>query len=280
MSQAFGVSVLMSVYARELPAALDAALHSLRVQTVPPQEIVLVKDGPLTEALEAVIDSHRQALPLRVVALPRNVGLTQALNEGLRHVSQPWVMRFDSDDVCEPHRIAAQRGWMEAGSLDLFGAQIAEFETDPQSLERSREVPLTHEAIRAFAMRRNPFNHMTVCYRKARVEAVGGYPSVLWMEDYALWLTLIAAGARTANMPEVLVRARVGNGMVARRGGWRYVRSEWQLQGLMVRLGLKPAWRAAIDGGLRSAAFLMPVRLRQGLYRRVLRRGVQRRGAA
>lgn len=275
-----GLSVLMSVYARESPEALDAALTSLEAQTCAPEEVVLVKDGPLGAELEAVLEAHRESLPMRLVALPRNVGLTAALNAGLREVTQPWVLRFDSDDICMPHRIEAQLARIERGDADVFGAQIAEFETDPPMPTRSRQVPCSHEEIRRFAMRRNPFNHMTVCYRKSLVDAVGGYPGILWMEDYALWLRLLAAGARTANSPEVLVLARVGNGMVARRGGWRYVRSEWQLQALMRSLGLKPAWRAILDGTLRSAAFLLPVAARERVYRHLLRRGATAPAAA
>ncbi len=279
MSQPLGLSVLMSVYARESPDALEAALLSLLTQTRRPDEVVLVQDGPLGEALEAVIERHRSSLPLRLVALPRNVGLTAALNAGLKEVTQPWVLRFDSDDICLPQRIEAQLACIARGEVDVFGAQIAEFDTDPQQPTRSRQVPCTHAEIRRFAMRRNPFNHMTVCYRKAQVDAVGGYPSIPWMEDYALWLKLLANGARMANLPEVLVLARVGNGMVARRGGWRYVRSEWALQALMQRLGLKPAWRAALDGSLRSAAFLLPVAARERVYQHLLRRGAPARGA-
>jgi len=275
-----GLSVLMSVYARESPDALDAALDSLEAQTCAPEEVVLVKDGPLGPRLEAVLEAHQSSLPLRIVTLPRNVGLTAALNAGLREVTQPWVLRFDSDDICLPDRIEKQLACIATGEADVFGAQIAEFETDPLQPTRSRQVPCTHPEIRRFAMRRNPFNHMTVCYRKSLVDSAGGYPGILWMEDYALWLTLMAAGARMANLPQVLVLARVGNGMVARRGGWRYVRSEWQLQALMRSLGLKPAWRAALDGMLRSAAFLLPVAARERVYRHLLRRGAAAPGAA
>lgn len=155
--------------------------------------------------------------------------------------------------------------------MDLFGAQINEFDSDPVRPMRSREVPCAHEDIVRFARRRNPFNHMTVCFRKSLADEVGGYPNIALMEDYALWLKMIAAGARTANSSEVLVHARVGNGMVERRGGWRYARSEWRLQALMRQLKLKPAWRALVDGGMRSLVFLSPVWLRTRIYRFALR---------
>ena len=59
-------SVLMSVYKKEQPAYLDAALKSVFSQTLMPDEVVLIEDGPLTEELERVIVEYgRQYAALR-----------------------------------------------------------------------------------------------------------------------------------------------------------------------------------------------------------------------
>ena len=265
------LSVLMSVYWKEQPEALDAALESLVAQTVQPTEVVLVKDGPLGAELDTVINRYSSKLPIRVHPLPSNVGLSAALNEGLAIASQPWIMRFDSDDICVPQRIEIQQRMAMTGNLDLFGGQIREFNRLSSDAQRSRIVPCEHDAIRRQALRRNPFNHMTVCYRRELVLAAGGYPHIPLMEDYALWLTLLAEGARTANCEEVLVYARTGNGMLARRGGRRYVQSEWRLQEHMVRLGLKSRLSAVLDGCIRSAVFASPTALRGVFYSSLLR---------
>ncbi|WP_288874816.1 glycosyltransferase, partial [uncultured Bacteroides sp.] len=44
-------SVLISVYYKERPIYLKSALDSVLNQTLPPSEIILVKDGPLTAEL-------------------------------------------------------------------------------------------------------------------------------------------------------------------------------------------------------------------------------------
>jgi glycosyltransferase involved in cell wall biosynthesis len=266
------LSVLISVYHRENPQALAIALQSLQEQTLQPAEIVLVKDGPLTAELDAVIERYTAMLQLHVLVLPKNVGLSSALNAGLEIATQPWIMRFDSDDYCRPERVAIQTRRISQGDVDLLGAQTAEFDSDPNRPVRSRNVPCAHNEILRFGARRNPFNHMTVCFRRADVLAAGGYPQIHLMEDYGLWMTLIARGARTANCPEVLVHARVGNGMLSRRGGLTYVRSEWLLQRHLHELGLKSRLAALRDGLVRSAVFLAPVGLRSAIYSHVLRR--------
>ena len=65
-------SVLISVYAREQSDYLRSALHSVFEQTVPPTEVVLVEDGPLTTELEAVItDFCEKYNTLKIVKLMR-----------------------------------------------------------------------------------------------------------------------------------------------------------------------------------------------------------------
>lgn len=267
-------SVLMSVYARENPRALREALTSLLRQTLQPSEIVLVKDGPLTVELEREIEGFVGLLPLNLCSLPKNIGLASALNVGLRCAKQPWIMRFDSDDVCMPNRIEEQARIAMQGECQLFGCQAEEFEMDWQRPIRVRSVPLTHLAIVNYALTRNPFNHMTVCYRRDVVLRLGGYPNIPYMEDYALWIKMLADGVVAANSSSALVRARVGNGMIARRGGARYVNSEIQMQRLFVSLGLKASTVAFLDGFLRSSVFLSPIPLRSWAYSKLLRKHV------
>ena len=53
----------MSVYQKENPEYLRAAVESVLGQTVPPEEVVLVCDGPLTEVLDRVIAEYEELFP-------------------------------------------------------------------------------------------------------------------------------------------------------------------------------------------------------------------------
>ena len=264
-------SVLMPVYHKDKPSYFRAALASLAPQMAHVDEVVLVKDGPLGGALEAVIDAQRALLPLKVVALPENVGLAQALNAGLAQCRSAWVMRFDADDLCLPQRAALQRERISAGALDILGGQIEECEPATLAVTGRRLVPCEAAEIRRFVRRRNPFNHMTVCFRRDFIRGLGGYPEIPLKEDYALWARAIARGARVANLPQVLVRARAGSELVLRRGGVRYARSELALQALLWREGVQSAWSSLLVGCARAALFASPPALRRLVYRRALR---------
>jgi glycosyltransferase involved in cell wall biosynthesis len=264
-------SVLMSVYHKDNPAYLAEALASLVPQLANVDQVVLVKDGPLGAGLEAAIDRWRAALPLWEVALPRNVGLARALNAGLAHCKSDWVLRFDADDLCVPERAALQRARIEDGALDILGGQIEECDPATLAVTGRRLVPCEEAAIRCFLRHRNPFNHMTVCFRRAFIQGIGGYPDIPLKEDYALWARAIAHGARVANLPQVLVRARAGRDLVVRRGGLGYARSELALQAWLRRHGVQPTLSSLLVGAARAAIFASPLSVRAFVYRTVLR---------
>ena len=114
-------SVLLSVYKKEQPTYLRQSLDSLFSQTLPPDEIVLVKDGPLTPELDAVITEYQtRCTILKVIPLTHNQGLGKALNEGLKHCSYELVARMDTDDIAKPERFEKQiRVFTEHPEVDV-----------------------------------------------------------------------------------------------------------------------------------------------------------------
>lgn len=266
-------SVLMSVYRGEKPEFLNAAFQSLRASTVALPEVVLVEDGPLPDSLHCIVECHRAALNLRRVVLPQNVGLGRALTEGLKQCRHDWVARFDTDDLIVPDRFARQAAFIASTpGIDLFGGWIWEFDTDPTSPSgRLRRVPESHEAISAYARSRNPFNHMTVMFRRDLALSLGGYRDEHLYEDYALWVRMIQAGAQTANLPDVLVKARAGGGMYARRGGIGYAVGELRAQWAFHRSGFIGWPRLLLNLAARLPVRILPDRFRQFLYERILR---------
>jgi len=65
-------SVLMPVYVKENPVYFRQAVESMMKQTAAPDEFVLVCDGPLNNALEAVIKIMTERWPdiVKIVRLP------------------------------------------------------------------------------------------------------------------------------------------------------------------------------------------------------------------
>lgn len=234
-------SVLMAVYYRETAANLRCAIGSMLAQTAPPEEFVLVCDGPLTASLDAVIEDFCAAYPglFRILRLKENQGLGVALNRGLRLCGNELVARMDSDDIALPDRMERQLAEMERDpSLSVLGGQTAEFRSDPGKIEAYRRVPVEEARIRTFLKFRNPVNHMTVLLRKSHILQVGSYRSVAGFEDYHLWIRLIAAGYRIRNLDAICCMARADAGLYARRGGVVYFQNTLKMERLLLETKL------------------------------------------
>ena len=226
-------SVLMSLYIKEKPEYLRLAVDSMLNQTVKPDEIVIVEDGPLTDALYAVLDEYGDKITR--IRNERNLGLGLALNVGLKACRNELVARMDTDDIAIPKRCEMQLIFMnENPHVSIVGGQIEEFIDDEKSIVGKREVPLTDSEIKCYAKRRCPFNHMTVMFRKQDIIDVGNYQDWFWNEDYYLWIRLVQAEKKLANLPETLVKVRVGAELYQRRGGKRYFDSEKKIQKYML----------------------------------------------
>lgn len=269
-------SLLLPVYAGDDPAFLRAAFESsVDRQTLRPTEAVIVQDGPVPDALAAefariVIESP---IPVRLVQLPENRGLAEALNRGLDAVSTPVVARMDADDVSVPERFERQWARIEAG-LDLVGTGMAEFESDPDRPISVRTPPVGSERIREHARTHNPFNHPTMMYRVEALDRVGRYQPFGKMEDYWLGVRLIDAGAKVDNIAEPLLRYRVGAGAFARRGGWTEARTEWRLQRELLRMGFITRGQYLRNVVVKGVYRLLPAGVKRVLFRGLISGGL------
>lgn len=230
-------SVLMAVYAKEDPAHFQTAIDSMLQQTVPPAQLVLVCDGPLTTELDSVIQSRADRLD--VVRLPQNRGLGEALRTGLLHCRCALVARMDSDDISLPDRCEKQLAAFAADSdLAIVSGVIEEFTFDPEQPVSKRVVPLTHDAIVTYSKRRCPFNHPCVMFKKQAVLDAGNYNNdYVYNEDYDLWMRMLANGVKTANLPDVLLQQRSSSAQIQRRGGKSYAKSFFALRKAFLQNG-------------------------------------------
>lgn len=215
----------MSLYVKEKAEYFRQCMESILNQTVLPDEIVVVKDGPVSDGVEAVLSEYlkRCGGMIKTVPLEKNMGLGLALSEGIKHCSNEIVARMDTDDIAVPDRFEMQlKAFEDDPGLDVCGGQIIEFEVSPDKPVAERRVPLSHEEIIEYQKKRSAFNHMTVMYKKSKVLAAGNYKHCPLMEDDMLWVDMILSGARCANLDEYLCYVRTNRDMIARRGGLKY----------------------------------------------------------
>ena len=231
-------SVLMSVYRNDKASDVYTAVESVSIkQTVQPDEIYIYVDGSVSEDLSDTLKKLEVEIPyVRVHWESKNKGLGKALQYGIDHVKHELIARMDSDDIASPYRFEKQLALFDDDpELGMVGSCISEFIDDPANIVSQRIVPTSNEGICDFMKKRCPFNHMTVMYKKTEVLKAGNYQDWYWNEDYYLWIRMMAAGCKFANLEESLVNVRVGKDMYARRGSLAYFKSEERIQRFMYK---------------------------------------------
>lgn len=269
------ISVLLSVYHKENPTYMRQSLNSIFSQTILPAEVVIVKDGPLPDSLNTIINNFKLEYGniLKIVSLPVNRGLGNALHEGLKYCSFNIVARMDTDDIAMPERFEKQLYIFENHlDIDVVGTWVDEFINENSDIVISqRRLPKYPEELRSFAKRRNPINHATVMFRKEAVLAVGGYEEFLLFEDYYLWIKMLLNGSRFYNIQESLVLFRMSLDVYKRRGGWKYAVDECRLRKVMYDYHFISLSDFLLEIPLRFISRIMPSFIRKYLYLYILR---------
>ncbi|MCX9132805.1 glycosyltransferase [Aeromonas veronii] len=263
-------SILLSVYCKEHPKYLFQALHSIWYeQVLKPNQIVLVQDGPLTPELDSEITRWQSELGevLTLVTLPQNVGLAAALNRGLQHCKYDLVARMDTDDIAIPERFKLQVDFMQAHpEVSVSSGFIEEWNSDLSVQLSSRSLPLHHNEIVKFAKIRSPISHPASIFRKSVILDVGGYPEI-YPEDHLLWVRVLQAGHKLANIPQVLLRMRTGNDFITRRG-YKFLKGEIKSYKIMYRENFLNKRQLISALLLKSFVRLSPKSLKIWLYKK------------
>jgi glycosyltransferase involved in cell wall biosynthesis len=270
-------SLLIAVYEGDQPDYVRRAFRSaVDDQTVRPDQVVIVRDGPVRAELADCLAELTAASPVPVTLVPldRNRGLGPALDEGLAAAWFDVVARMDADDIAMPHRFAVELPLIQ--DADIVGSGLLEFVGDTDDVVGQRVPPIGADRIRRYARIHDPFNHPTVVYRRGAVLAAGGYGDLPMMEDYALFARMLAGGARPVNVAEPLIYYRVGAKAFKRRGGAGLLRSELRLQLEFRRLGFTSPAEFARNVAMRGGYRLVPWWFRRALYRPIVARRAER----
>lgn len=259
-------SVLMSLYSKENPRYLDSSLHSVFEQTIQPNQVVLVLDGPIGDELSNIVEKYKaQYSSLEVLPLQKNQGLSTALNIGLEKCSNEIVFRMDTDDICYPNRFERiLKEYEENPELEIIGSFATMIDKDGGVI-RPMYAPNSQEEIYRKVWT-CPFIHPTVSFKKSALLRVGSYNpnSGPRQDDYELWFRCVRHGLKCKNIEEPLLYYRFFRDSVGRNNlnvGW------WR-----AKVGIKGSWHckcppiAYIGVCYPLVRALMPTFIREWMY--------------
>jgi glycosyltransferase involved in cell wall biosynthesis len=199
------------VPAHNADATLEACLASIRRQTEPRWECVVVDDGSTDGTAGLARAAARMDPRFRVIATDHG-GIVAALNEGLRHCGAPLVARMDADDVIHRSRLALQADLLDQDpTLTAAGCHVRIFPRRSMAprlrdYERWLNSLRSPEDVARDAFVECPVAHPTLMMRR-RMAALG-YADKGWPEDYDLVLRALGGGMRIGMLPRRLVAWR------------------------------------------------------------------------
>ena len=268
-------SVIMSIYKTDNPEYLQVALDSIIHQTLVPNEIVLIADGPVPQELIDVVDNTKTRFAdLHAYYQDKNRGLGGALRIAVEKAQYDYLARMDSDDISLPDRFEKQmRCFEEDHELAVVGGMITEFVDSPEHVVSKRILPLDDRGIKRFMQSRCGVNHVTVIMKKSELLRAGNYQQDFKQEDYFLWVRMIEAGCKFRNIPDIVVNVRSGRDQFARRGGMAYYKDVLALNKWMWQHGLITLPKMIYNDMVRGTVqFLLPNSVRTWVYQRFLRK--------
>ena len=214
------VSVIVAVCADDRPELFRDALQSVFAQTLQNLECIIAADGPLPQALEAVIaDCGEKGSRLRRVDLPVRSGPAAARNRAIAQARGKYTAILDADDVALPERLQRQFDMLEKSSMDVVGSRCHTCGADGGPVGQ-RRAPLGEANLRRTMWLRNPLVHSSVMTRTTLLREHPYPENLRYGEDYRLWVTLARQGYRIDNHPEELVRYFVNHAPKPHGGRW------------------------------------------------------------
>lgn len=188
------VSVIIPAWNAE--ASIEAAIRSVREQSYPAHEIIVVDDG----STDATCDRIDHLGGLVTVIRQDRGGVGAARNRGMTAATGDWIAFLDADDTWAPHRLQAQHRilqrhpdlvWVSGG----FSIRLPDGSTRLMALTRKAHSLLRDDAFfpdfyRA-ARAKARFHTCTMLIRRDACLDLGGFdPSLRTGEDQDLWYRL------------------------------------------------------------------------------------------
>jgi len=260
----------MSIFEREdLKNNFDKVIKSVFNNSALPELFHIIIDGPVSlEFKKKIMSICNKNQKIKTYWLKKNIGEAKALNKIIPKIKTQWLAKVDGDDYNYKNRFKEQIKYIKQG-YDLIGSYIIEKKNNKMVLKK--KVPINFKKIKFYAKFRNPINHMTVMFKKSAFIKVGGYPNIYLKEDYGLWANFIKHNYKIININKYLVVASVGEGFYIRRGGWKYIKSEINLQIHLIRCNINGFFWGAIILFLRCIALSVNPNLRSMIYKMFLR---------
>ena len=238
------LTVGVPFYIESNPEHLKLAIDSTLNQTLLPDSIHLIQDGPITEELELLVKKYSKKYSnIEVLSLPKK-GLPYALNQSILKSKTKYYARMDADDISFETRFEKQVNYLETNfDVDIVGGWVVEFK-DSHKKETGylNKRPNNKKKIVEYFHYMSPLIHPTVIFRVEVFKKIGFYNEKFYTgQDLELWGRALRAKVNMSNIQEPLLYLRV-QGRQERRSHLlavkRQIKARYSYNTLSIRLNI------------------------------------------
>jgi glycosyltransferase involved in cell wall biosynthesis len=189
-------------------------------------ELIVINDGSTDETLEILEEFRQKEERIRLIQT-EGIGLVSALNLGVDNASNPWIARFDVDDVFDPSRLSIQKLLISDSIAVIFSDYS--FTTHSGcylgTVRSAMSGPATQLSL--ISAQRTP--HPVSLINRELFFAAGGYFGEDYpAEDLGLWLRISAFG-HLISTPEVLLKYRLNGNSISKLNRQKQILKKNQL---------------------------------------------------
>ncbi|HEV7765304.1 MAG TPA: glycosyltransferase [Thermoanaerobaculia bacterium] len=247
----------------------DETIASVLSQSFQDFEYLMINDGDAANG--TAIEQRYNDPRIRIINSPTRLGLSGAREAGLREARGELIAFIDSDDFCEPGRLAEQVAFLDTHPDHVLVGSALRYIDEHSRTIGTRVYPNTDHEIKARMVALNCVAQPSVMARRQALIEAGGYTQEFpFAEDYDLWLRVARLG-KFHNLPKPLVAYRIhtqsGKNLRLRPALKDTLRVKLRAIG---RYGFPASPRGFASIALHAFLLLLPKRITYWLFRKLI----------
>jgi teichuronic acid biosynthesis glycosyltransferase TuaG len=202
------VSVVMPAYNSE--RCIAEAIASVRAQTYPKWEMIVIDDGSRDNTIAIVVGLQRQDNRIRILRLGTNGGVANARNVGIGAARGQYLAFLDSDDRWLPQKLHIQTEFMQRTGAAFTFSRYRRIGRDGVP---GKEVGVPDQVNYRQLLKKNVIGCLTVMIDRNQVATVT--MASMEHEDYIAWLQILKTIECAIGIQQDLARYSVSSASVS-----------------------------------------------------------------
>lgn len=202
------ISVVMGLY-NEKTSEATAAIDSILNQTYLNIELIIALDDPSNEELKKMLQSYAQRDErIKPVFNEQNMGVANSINYAISLAQGKYIARMDGDDVSVPNRLEVELNKLIEQKADVITSNAEYIDEKGNIIGQHSKIPEQFGAFNSLLEVGCNIVNPSVLMVKSAFDKVDGYRN-LYVEDYDLWLRMIAQDIKIVGINQNLVKYRI-----------------------------------------------------------------------